>query len=155
MVLTMKTCKDCLHYELCKYNTYQEAKYFGKDMEIYITIDNKTACKFFKPTADVVEVNHREWGLLEECDIAGVWCNVCHKYDFCRAKGKLQLDEPMTNYDRSHIPINYFRHFHTSIFKFFLKSIKCRFTLHPYIKLHITNNNDSIYYFFFFISIYI
>lgn len=41
------TCKDCLHYELCRYNTFQEAHYFGKDKEIYITIDNKSPCKYF------------------------------------------------------------------------------------------------------------
>lgn len=52
----MKTCKDCVHYELCKYNTYQEAHYFGKDKEIYITIDNNTPCKFFKNKADFVEL---------------------------------------------------------------------------------------------------
>lgn len=52
----MAECKDCLHYELCKYNTYQEAKYFGKDMKIYITIDNNTACKFFKLATNVIEV---------------------------------------------------------------------------------------------------
>lgn len=42
------TCKNCIHYDLCKYNTYQEAKYFGKDEKVYITIDNHSACKFFK-----------------------------------------------------------------------------------------------------------
>ena len=52
----MMKCKDCVHYELCKYNTYQQAHYFGKDKEIYITIDNNTPCKFFKNKADVVEV---------------------------------------------------------------------------------------------------
>lgn len=52
----MATCENCVHYELCQYNTYQEAHYFGKDKEIYITIKNNSACKFFKPTADVVEV---------------------------------------------------------------------------------------------------
>lgn len=41
------TCKDCLHYELCRYNTFQEAHYFGKDKEIYITIDNNSPCKYF------------------------------------------------------------------------------------------------------------
>ena len=49
----MARCEECLHYELCSYNTYVEAKYFGRDKEIYITIKNNTACKFFKPTADV------------------------------------------------------------------------------------------------------
>ena len=52
------TCKDCVHYDLCKYNTYQQARYFGKDKEIYITIDNNTPCKFFKNKADFVEVVH-------------------------------------------------------------------------------------------------
>ena len=52
----MATCKDCLHIELCQYNTYQEAHYFGKDEKIYITIKNRCACKFFKPATDVVEV---------------------------------------------------------------------------------------------------
>lgn len=52
----MTTCKDCVHYELCKYNAYQEAYYFGKDKEIYISIDNNSACKFFKPVADMVKV---------------------------------------------------------------------------------------------------
>ncbi len=77
----MAECKDCLHYELCKHNTYQEAKYFGKDMKIYITIDNNTACKFFKPTADVVEVKH---GYFKETteplgarDVSCVECSVC------------------------------------------------------------------------------
>ena len=50
------TCKDCVHYDLCKYNTYQQAHYFGKDKEIYITIDNNSPCKFFKNKADFVEV---------------------------------------------------------------------------------------------------
>ena len=48
----MKTCKDCIHYDLCNYNTYEQAKYFGKDKEVYITIKNNSPCKFF--TADVV-----------------------------------------------------------------------------------------------------
>ena len=49
----MARCEECLHYELCSYNTYEQAKYFGKDKEVYITIKNNTACKFFNPTADV------------------------------------------------------------------------------------------------------
>lgn len=60
------TCKDCVHYDLCKYNTYQQAHYFGKDKEIYITIDNNTPCKFFKNKADFVEVRCGEWIVEEE-----------------------------------------------------------------------------------------
>ena len=46
----IRTCKNCVSYELCQYNAYQEAKYFGKDTKVYITIDNNIAshCKFFK-----------------------------------------------------------------------------------------------------------
>jgi hypothetical protein len=50
------TCKDCAHYDLCKYNTYQTAHYFGKDEEIYIKIDNHIACKFFKSNANNAEL---------------------------------------------------------------------------------------------------
>ena len=31
------------------------------------------------PTADVVEVRHGEWFLLDECSNEGVYCSVCHK----------------------------------------------------------------------------
>ena len=46
----IRICKNCVHYELCQYNAYKEAKYFGKDKKVYITIDNYIAsyCKFFK-----------------------------------------------------------------------------------------------------------
>lgn len=50
------TCKDCLYYELCKYNTYQEAHYFGKDKEIYIMIDNNSPCKFFTARSEWVHL---------------------------------------------------------------------------------------------------
>ena len=53
----MDTCKDCVHYELCRYNTYQEAKYFGKDKEIYISIDNNISCRFYK------EIVYAKWKL--------------------------------------------------------------------------------------------
>lgn len=50
------TCKDFLYYELCKYNTYQEAHYFGKDKEIYIMIDNNSPCKFFTTRSEWVHL---------------------------------------------------------------------------------------------------
>lgn len=50
------TCKDCLHYELCRYNTFQEAHYFGKDKEIYITIDNNSPCKYFADCSEWVHL---------------------------------------------------------------------------------------------------
>ena len=51
-----KSCKDCLHYELCIYNTFQEAHYFGKDKEIYITIDNNSPCKYFADCSEWVHL---------------------------------------------------------------------------------------------------
>lgn len=75
------TCKDCLHYEICSYNTYQEARYFGKDTKIYITIDNHITCKFFRSVADVTDVRHGRWikvgfGITER-----VVCSVCKSQD--------------------------------------------------------------------------
>lgn len=73
------TCKDCVHYELCKYNTYQEAHYFGKDKEIYITIDNNSPCIFFKNKADFVEVRHGEWEYWQPDGTKHLWkCSVCN-----------------------------------------------------------------------------
>ena len=31
------------------------------------------------PCADVIEVKHGHWFLLDECANAGVYCSVCHK----------------------------------------------------------------------------
>ncbi len=77
----MARCKDCIHYDLCQYNAYQEAHYFGKDKEIYITINNNSVCKFFKNEVDVVEVKHGYWEQTEEPlgvrDVACVECSVC------------------------------------------------------------------------------
>ena len=37
------------------------------------------------PTADVVEVKHGEWVLLDECSNEGVYCSVCHKKVYRKA----------------------------------------------------------------------
>ena len=80
----MTTCKDCLHYELCQYNTYKEAHYFGKDKQIYITIKNNSACKFFKPTSaddlrkdkiDLTDARERLTELLDQ------WQDICSNKD--------------------------------------------------------------------------
>ena len=64
-IMEGKSCKNCLHYELCQYNTYQEAHYFGKDKEIYIKIDNNSPCKFFTDLSEWVhlpcKVGDRIW----------------------------------------------------------------------------------------------
>ncbi len=43
----MPICNDCIHFHLCSYNTYKQAKYFGKDEEVLITLKNNVTCKFF------------------------------------------------------------------------------------------------------------
>lgn len=68
--MEINTCKDCLHYELCKYNTYQEAHYFGKDKEIYITIDNNSPCKFFTNRSEWVHLPDEEYTFTVRGDIA-------------------------------------------------------------------------------------
>lgn len=41
---------------------------------------DKPSCPILNaPTADVVEVKHGKWELLDECANAGVYCSVCRK----------------------------------------------------------------------------
>ena len=44
------------------------------------------------PTANVVEVKHGEWFLLDDCANEGVYCSVCHKkvYKKCYENQKLK-----------------------------------------------------------------
>lgn len=45
-----------------------------------------------QPTADVEEVKHGEWFLLDDCANEGVYCSACHKkvYKKCYANQKLK-----------------------------------------------------------------
>lgn len=78
----METCKNCIHYELCEYNTYKEAHYFGKDKKIYITIQNDSACKFFNSKSDLVKVVHCKDCINRvqfdtnkyHCELTGYYC---------------------------------------------------------------------------------
>lgn len=86
-----KSCKDCLHYELCKYNTYQEAHYFGKDKEIYIKIDNNSPCKFFIDRSEWVHLPDEEYTFTVRGDIAlGVIIANCRAAEAEKALNKLQ-----------------------------------------------------------------
>ena len=67
------TCKDCLHYELCKYNTFQEAHYFGKAKEIYITIDNNSPCKYFADCSEWVHLPCKVGDTIYK-----LWYGPCH-----------------------------------------------------------------------------
>lgn len=82
------TCKDCLHYELCEYNTYQEAHYFGKDKEIYITIKNNSPCKFFADRSEWVHLPNNEYTFTIRGDLAKgiIIAN-------CRAAEKLEREK--------------------------------------------------------------
>ena len=68
-----KSCKDCLHYELCRYNTFQEAHYFGKDKEIYITIDNNVPCKYFTDRSEWVHLPCKVGDTIYK-----LWYEPCH-----------------------------------------------------------------------------
>lgn len=96
------TCENCIHYELCSHNTYIQAKYCGKDKEVYITIKNNTACRFFKDKSLVVELPCRckdcthyksyggEWGKCQriEMDIdLRPWDYCCYAEKIIKAKG--------------------------------------------------------------------
>lgn len=53
---------------------YSKGRNDGLDIAKSI-IHSKEQC----PTADVVEVKHGEWFLLDECANEGVYCSVCRK----------------------------------------------------------------------------
>ena len=47
------------------------------------------------PTADVVEVKHGEFYLIDECSNEGVYCSVCHKKVYKIYYGNIKV---MSNY---------------------------------------------------------
>ena len=64
----MARCKDCVHYDVCKIIQYPSL--FG------LTGDG---CDHRKNKADVQEVKHGYWHLLDDCANEGVYCSVCNK----------------------------------------------------------------------------
>jgi len=93
----MATCKDCLHYEVCKPMGIAMMNAM-KAGSLTADVEHKCYIRCFKPTADVAEVKHGEWiakasthiskrGRLinydrYKCSACGVW-NGRHKPDFC------------------------------------------------------------------------
>lgn len=79
----MATCKDCLHWDICKehdrlmltVNTFFELKYQNAVEQF---------CKHFKSTADVAEVKHGEWvyDYTSEC-IPGTDATLDYKCSEC------------------------------------------------------------------------
>lgn len=55
----MAFCENCIHYEVC------EVDYDMMSDEVLTFFPHNEDCKFFKSTADVVEVKHGEWILCE------------------------------------------------------------------------------------------
>ena len=46
------------------------------------------------PTADVQEVRHGEWFLLDDCANEGVYCSVCHKKVYKKDYANQKLKSP-------------------------------------------------------------
>jgi hypothetical protein len=70
----MATCKDCIHYNVCK----EDLSFNNLDIDKGIFYEN---CSDFKNKADFVEVKHGEWkptnipayfgGVIYECSLCG------------------------------------------------------------------------------------
>jgi hypothetical protein len=72
--MTMASCKDCVHYELCF--DYTHLKH-GKNL---LPDNREDICEHFKNKADVVEVKHGYW--IKTDELAGIEflkCSVCGK----------------------------------------------------------------------------
>lgn len=68
----MATCKDCVHYEVCKGYLIECAEH-GEAEKIL------NPCANFKNKADFVEVKHGEWANTDEGEYM---CTNCNEY-FC------------------------------------------------------------------------
>lgn len=68
----MAECKDCIHEKVCKFASVRVS--VGTTVREIIH-----ECSDYTPTADVAEVKHGEWYLLDECSNEGVYCSICHK----------------------------------------------------------------------------
>lgn len=52
----MKHCKDCIHYDLCKYNFYKDGCAAAKDADVFISIDDDTICRYFKDKSTYIQI---------------------------------------------------------------------------------------------------
>jgi hypothetical protein len=75
----MSTCKDCLHYELCKRIDY-ELEYHNKSIK-EAEEELPIKCRYFKNKSDVQEVKHGKW--VEWWD--DNYLSYCHKCSECGA----------------------------------------------------------------------
>ena len=56
-----------------------DEKMIGNDNSTYIDFADAIEVVAEQPTADVQEVRHGKWELIDECANEGVYCSNCHK----------------------------------------------------------------------------
>lgn len=56
----MATCKDCIHYEVCK-DIWADENWTETTPEEIKEMFSPKGCENYKPTADVQEVKHGKW----------------------------------------------------------------------------------------------
>lgn len=74
------TCKDCLHYELCKRIDY-ELEYHNKSIK-EAEEELPIKCRFFKNKSDFQEVKNGEWIAVPSSDMStgkAYKCSNCEK----------------------------------------------------------------------------
>ena len=79
----MASCMECIHFNPCNMHSkiIVEKPTEGNDWGLHNKIENE--CKYFTPTADVVEVKHGEWVGGKFNDYSGEYeeqCSNCKKY---------------------------------------------------------------------------
>lgn len=72
----MATCKECLHYEVCKPMGIAMMNSL-KAGALTEGVEHKCYIKCFKPTADVAEVKHGYWKEYFSCGVFHYDCSCC------------------------------------------------------------------------------
>ena len=69
----MASCMECIHFNPCNMhsNIIVEKPTEGNDWGLHNEVEKE--CKYFTPTADVVEVKHSRWENISGFDV----CNIC------------------------------------------------------------------------------
>ncbi|MGN1479679.1 MAG: hypothetical protein ACI4XH_07925 [Acutalibacteraceae bacterium] len=67
-------CRKCFHFQVCAQVMKNELFIREKLLK-----EENPKCEHFISSADVAEVRHGKWFLLDECANEGVYCSACHK----------------------------------------------------------------------------
>ena len=83
----MATCKECLHFEVCRANGNVFSHIIGgHDVASDI-------CPHFKDKAKYIEQKHSQWDKNGYCS-CGFWTCYCGDYDYCpKCCAKMDLKE--------------------------------------------------------------